>query len=91
MAYIVGYFFVMLLFMALAILCAKRETSLAPAWVLYAVGAIFQLISLIGTQKSIDVKRGYSPNMTTLWLVYIALLTIAAFIILSAKSSKPDS
>lgn len=81
-----GYFFIMLIFMILAIVTAKTKA----AWILYITGAVVQLLSLIGIQKAAqiyggtDVPSGYA-------ICYILLLAISAVLIAVRRSKANDA
>ena len=62
----IGYFLIMIIFMIIAIVTAKGK----GAWIWYAVGAIFQVVPMLGNQKA-----------AMYWIVYFALLIITAILI----------
>ena len=70
----ITYFLIMIIFMVIAIITAKGKT----AWVWYVIGAIFQLLSLLGNQK-MAVIRG--NDMVLYWIFYVVLLVITAIFI----------
>ena len=49
MAQLIGYFFIMILFTGLGIVFAKK----AAGWILLAVGALIQLVSLYGMKTQL--------------------------------------
>ena len=60
--------------MIIAIVTAKGK----GAWIWYAVGAIFQLVPLLGNQKAAAMN---GTDTTMHWIVYFALLIITAILI----------
>ena len=74
LAYYFGYFFIMILCMVIAIITAKHKFS----WGVYAVGAVVQLITLIGNQMN---TYPYGRSMTASWIIYFILLAVSAMII----------
>jgi len=68
---ILGYFFLMIIFMIVALVIAKRKL----AWVSYAMAAIIQLMALLGNQKS-------GMDVTMYWFIYVIILIITAVIII---------
>ena len=85
----IGYFSIMIIFMIIAILTAKGKR----AWIWYAIGAILQLLSLLGHQKAAAMN---GTDTTMHWIVYFALLIITAILIVkrynkaSASSDTDD-
>lgn len=73
----IGYFLILILFMVGAILLAKKKIG----WVLYAVGAVLQLLSQIGNQKRANLLGVDDMNMPLMWVIYVALLVITAIIV----------
>lgn len=69
-----SYFLIMIIFMVIAIATAKKPY----AWIWYVVGAIIQLMSLLGNQKFADVN---GTNTSLHWGVYGVLLIITAIAI----------
>ena len=69
-----GYFFPMLLFVVLAIFSAKSWVG----WVMFANGVFWQLLELIGTQKTAEPLF---IDMKLCWVIYFALLIASAIII----------
>lgn len=72
-----GYFLVMIIFMIVAIVAAKN----AFGWVCYVVGAVLQLISLLGNITA-------SVDMTLHWIIYFGLLFVTAVIAVKRSDSK---
>lgn len=72
--YYLGYFWFMLLFMIVAVMVAKTK----GAWVVYAIGAVIQLMSLYGNQKTADL---FGIDMTTPWVIYFLILLVTALVI----------
>ena len=77
----IGYFLILIIFLILAIIFAKKPHS----WIWYSLGAIITFISIIGNQKKFDSR--YSSNivmeiMWPYWAIYFVLLAGAATIIL---------
>lgn len=68
---ILGYFFLTIIFMIVALVIAKRKL----AWVSYAMAAIIQLMALLGNQKS-------GMDVTMYWFIYVIILIITAVIII---------
>ena len=81
MAGIIGYFAIMLLFMIIAAVRAKKGFP----WIWYIIGAVIQLISLIG------ISRNPFYNSGPYWIVYFCILLLFFFIILSKSAQKGDS
>lgn len=73
--YYITYFFVLLLFMSIAIATAKRKS----AWIWYAIGAVLQFLPLLGNQQIANRK---GTNTTIDWVIYFTLLIIAAVLII---------
>ena len=71
---VIGYFLIMIIFMVIAIITAKGKT----VWIWYVIGAILQLLSLLGNQKN-SVMR--DTDITIYWIIYVALLVITAILI----------
>lgn len=69
----IGYFLVMIIFMVIAIARAKRKR----AWIWYGIGAVLQLMALLGNQKFPDANG----NDTIVdWMVFIGLLIVSALL-----------
>lgn len=68
-----GYFFFMIIFMVGALIFADSWV----AWLLYAIGASWQLLALLGGSPS-----------TTHWIVYLLLLALNAFFVVKLKNVK---
>lgn len=87
-----SYFFVLIIFLILAIICVKKPL----AWILYSIGSIITLISLLGMQNKYEsyyynhyiycdsdyVKKMMAPY----WTIYIVLLIITAILIFIRQS-----
>lgn len=71
-----GYFLIMIILLALAIILAKGKLG----WILYAVGAVLQLVSLIGRQKTFAMF-GMGHMLAAYWIVYFILLAVGAIAI----------
>lgn len=65
-----GYFLVLIIFLAIAVGCAKQKA----AWPLYFIGAGIQLLALIGNSRSGAMMGPY-------WFIYGLLLALAAWLI----------
>ena len=70
----VGYFFIMFIFMVLAVIFANKIAG----WILYLVGGLLQLLPMIGSQKQATLNQS---NITTEWVIYIGLLLVTLLII----------
>lgn len=72
--------------MVIAIVVTKKKT----AWICYTVGAVLQLISLLGKQ---DLANNYGEDITLYWCIYFLLLILTAIIVYLRKNkdSKEDS
>ena len=68
---VLGYFMIMIIFMILAIIKARRKST----WVYFFSGAVLQLIALIEDQKSGTLTG-------TVWMAYIILLLVFAVLII---------
>ena len=77
--YYLGYFWFMLLFMIVAIIVARTK----GAWAFYAIGAVIQLMSLYGKQKTADLL---GIDMTTPWIIYFLILLVTALVIVRKNS-----
>ncbi len=77
--FIIGYFGIMLLFMLIALIRAKKGNP----WVWYFTGAGIQLISLIGA------SRNPFLNSSRLWAYYFVIL-ILSLLFIGARYSKRD-
>ena len=75
-----GYFLIMNIFMLIAALTAKHKSS----WVFYAIGAGLQFMSMMGNQKTANF---YGTSMTTYWFIYVILLCVYWFVIISRRES----
>ncbi len=73
--YYFAYFFIMILFMLTAVIGAKSKL----AWILYAIGAVLQWLSLNGNQKVANMN---GTDMTIDWLVYFGLLLVTAILMI---------
>lgn len=71
-----GFFLIMIVFMIVAIINAKKKT----AWIWYALGSTLQLLSLLGNQKSANY---YGDNTTVEWIIYFGLLIVSAILIVN--------
>lgn len=71
-----GFFLIMIVFMIVAIINAKKKT----AWIWYSIGSILQLLSLLGKQKSASY---YGYNTTVDWIIYFGLLIASATLIVN--------
>ena len=69
----IGYFFVMIIFMVVAFVVAKRRSP----WIWYAIGAVLQLMALLGNEKFPDANK----NTAIDWVIYVGLLIISAVLI----------
>lgn len=76
----IGYFLIMTIFMVVAIVTAKSKT----AWIWYGIGAVLQLISLIGNQ----LAAVSGIDMKLYWIVYFCLLMVTAAFIVDRYSSR---
>lgn len=81
-----GYFFVMLVFMILGIIFAKRPVL---GWILYIIGGVLQLISLIGNARRLAYYGLGASNMGSYWVVYIVIMVICGVVIMT-RHSKAD-
>lgn len=84
MAQLIGYFFIMILFTGLGIVFAKKTAG----WILLAVGALIQLVSLYGMKtqlKLLGVNGGNIPGIY--WVVFFLILVIGISVI-SIRRSK---
>ena len=84
MAHLIGYFFIMILFTGLGIVVAKK----AAGWILLAVGALIQLVSLYGMKtelKLLGVNGGNIPGIY--WVAFFQIL-IMGFVVISIRRSK---
>ena len=79
----IGYFLVMLIFLTLAVIFAKK----AFGWLLYTAGAVIQLFSLIGNQRNLSMF-GLGSTMTGYWIVYFLLLCVGAALICVRRRSE---
>ncbi len=68
-------FFVMIIFLIIAIIFGKSKW----AWAWYIIGAVVQLLAVLGSQKVANM-RGVDNSL--LWLVYYLLLLAAAGVII---------
>lgn len=89
-----SYFFVFIIFLILSVICVKKYL----AWILYLIGAVLTLISLLGQEKFYNNYYGSQiagEEMTPYWIIYFTLLGVFAFIIFkrhySSKEQKCDN
>lgn len=75
-----GSFLIMTVFMIIAIINAKKKT----AWIWYAIGSAFQLLSLLGSQKN-AIYTG--ENFTVDWIIYLVLLIGSAILVINKHNS----
>ncbi|MBR5518209.1 MAG: hypothetical protein IKV86_04195 [Clostridia bacterium] len=68
----VGYFTIMII--------ASIISIVTISWVWYIIGAGIQLFSLIGLQGRMN-SFGVGDDMITLWIIYVVLLVLVAFLI----------
>ena len=76
----VGLFLVMIVFVVVAIINAKKKT----AWIWYTIGGVLQLLSLLGRQKN-AIYTG--ENLTIDWVIYFVLLIGAAILVITRYNS----
>ena len=69
---IVGYFAIMII--------ASIISIVTISWIWYVLGAVIQLVSLIGLQKRMNLF-GVGDEMITYWVIYVVLLVLVAFLI----------
>lgn len=81
-----GYFLVLIVFMVLGIVFAKRG---AAGWILYTVGAVLQFISQIGRQRQLAYYGFGASYMAPTWIIFLVILAVSAVIIV-VRRSKPD-
>lgn len=84
MLFLIGYFFIMIIFMLIAIVTAKSMTC----WLWYVIGAVLQLFSLLGNQKTANIN---GTDTTLYWLVYIGLLIVTAVFIIKRNNKTSSS
>lgn len=82
---LIGYFLVMIIFVVIAILCAKSAVS----WVLVVIGAGVQFLSLIGTQRNLNYW-GAGDAMTGYWVVYFLLLIVGVALISARRKAAKE-
>ena len=78
----IGYFWILLIFLIVAIIFAKKTFS----WILYGIGAFIQLIALYGTYKSYSFL-GAGGATAPYWVIYILFLIVAAVIISKRRNN----
>ena len=83
--YCLGYFLVMIIFMVVAIVIASAKSK--AAWGCYVIGAVIQLLSLVGNQKIANVS---GTNTTLHWVVYFGLLIISAILVVKRYNKAND-
>ena len=81
MLYYIGYFLIMIICDVVAIVFAKSKIS----WIIYVIGAMIQLMSLVGNEKAASMS---GVDTTLDWIVYFFLLIVAAIIIIARNKSK---
>ena len=87
LTYYLSYFSILIIFLILAIVFAKK----AYAWALYSVGVVLTFLSLLGNQKAYSNEGYYvEPIMRPYWCIYFTLSIIAAIIILIRYLSTKD-
>lgn len=79
----IGYFLIMIIFLSIGIISGKSK----GAWIWYSIGAVLQLLSLIGNQATANM---YGKDTSLYWVIYILLLIIAAGIINSRYNNSSD-
>lgn len=87
----IGYFFYLLVFLAVAIIFAKK----LHAWIWYSIGAIITFLNLIRNQILLD-NDGFDNsiainNPSTYWMIYFVLLMISAVIIYTRYSISQEN
>ncbi len=78
-----GYFLIMIIAILIGTFVSNKKIS----WVIFAVGAILTLISLIGKQRSLSAL-GLSGAMTLYWIVYVILLIGGAALVGLVRRNK---
>lgn len=73
-AYLIGYFLLMLVAIGVAIIVSGNKKS----WGLFLIGALVQLLSLIGHQKSATAN---GTDITLYWVIYLVLLIVGAILV----------
>ncbi len=68
--YSISYFLFMIIFMVVAVLTAKRKGT----WIWYSIGAILQLLALLG-----------GSDAGLYWIIYFGLLIVTAMLIVRRK------
>ena len=75
----------MIVFSIISIVNAKKRS----AWIYYVIGAVLQLLGLLGNQKTADF---YGYNISIDWLIYFGLLIVFAVIVTKRKGTiQPDN
>lgn len=78
----IGYFWILIVFLILAIILAKKLYS----WIFYLLGAGITFLSLYGNQKSYIAYYGEylsKDYIRPYWITYIVLLALGAFLMIS--------
>lgn len=84
MAQLIGYFFIMILFTGLGIVFAKK----AAGWILLAVGALIQLVSLYGMKTQLSLLRVNGGNIPGIYWVVFFLILVIGISVISIRRSK---
>ena len=81
-----GYYFIMLVFMILGIIFAKRR---ALGWILYAIGGGLQLLSLIGSTAKL-ARYGFGTSyLMPRWIGFVVILLVSG-VIITVRHDKID-
>ena len=84
MAQLIGYFFIMILFTGLGIVFAKK----AAGWILLAVGALIQLVSLYGMKMQLSLLGVNGGNIPGIYWVAFFLILVIGISVISIRRSK---
>ena len=79
--FLIGYFLIMVILMGIGIAVAKKHRT--AAWVLFAAGAVIELLGIIGASS------GYGSSMYNapiIWIIYAAIAAVSARLIYSRSS-----
>ncbi|MBR1741626.1 MAG: hypothetical protein IJ733_07095 [Lachnospiraceae bacterium] len=78
-----GYFLVMIIFCVIAVMRAKN----GKPWIWFAIGAVLQLLSLLGLQKRYSAF-GLEDALSTQWITYLIILAVSALLICVRKKAE---